>query len=165
MTTEPRLEYPDADDARSPADTFRILFLDGSPHVDRLKEACKDDGYVVVGAETIAEAMAFLEGKNHVDVIVCAAHLETESMFAFLEHVRADELHKVTKFLILSLASGTHGARLDRSAAQAGALLGANDYVIMPTFDAPALIACIRELQPDVPTLQLASDEEQARSE
>src|SRR5688572_24303782 len=89
MTDEPDLEYPAAGTARAPEDTFRVLFLDSPAQVERLKEACKDVGYVVVGAETSLEAMAFLEGKNHVDVIVCAAHLESDSPFEFLQQVRA----------------------------------------------------------------------------
>jgi hypothetical protein len=35
----------------------------------------------------IEEAFAFLDGKDHADVIVCAAHLEEESMFEFLRRV------------------------------------------------------------------------------
>lgn len=154
LATEPPLEYPSARKARAPEDTFRLLFLDDPEQVDRLKEAGKDAGYVVVGAETISEAMAFLEGKNHVDVIVCGAHLEGESMFAFLAHVRAHAAHAKSMFLILSLEPGPHGAFLDRSAARVGMALGANGYAIMPVFDPAALIAQIRELQPDVPTLQ-----------
>jgi CheY-like chemotaxis protein len=153
MTTEPPLEFPRAQQARAPGDTYRILFLDSAGHVELLKTTCKDVGFVVVGAETIAEAMAFLEGKNHVDVIVCAAHLESESMFAFLRHVRAHPTHATSMFLILSLEAGALGTFIDRSAARAGVALGANAYAIMPTFDALALVAHIRELQPGIPTL------------
>jgi len=154
MTHEPELEYPSAHDARAPQDTYRILFLDNPAQVERLKEVCKDDGYVVVGAETLLTAMAFLEGKDHVDVIVCAAHLESESMFDFLQRVRAHALHAKTMFLILSLEASATGSRLDRSVARAGIALGANAYAIMPTFDAAALLAHIRELRPAIPMLQ-----------
>ncbi len=164
MPTEPPLEYPDASQAHSPENTFRVLFLDKAAHVDRMKESCKDVGYVVIGAETIVEAMAFLHGKDHVDVIVCGAHLESESMFAFLQEVRANKLHQKSTFLILSLESGAVGARLDRTASRAGMALGADAYTIMPVFDAPALIAQIRQMQPDVPKLQGSSPSEKLRS-
>ncbi|MES2644542.1 MAG: response regulator [Myxococcota bacterium] len=164
MATEPPLEYPLAQDANAPHDTFRVLFLDKPEQIERLKETCKQEGYVVIGAETIATAMAFLEGKNHVDVIVCAAHLETESVFAFLQHVRGHALHAKSMFLILSLESGQHGAYLDRGAARAGMALGANAYVVMPVFDEKALIAQIRQLQPDVPTLQQSATPDEKRT-
>ncbi len=161
MTTEPPIEYPSAEQALAPGETFRILFLDSADQIERLKGTCKDVGYVVVGAETISEAMAFLEGKNHVDVIVCAAHLEVESMFAFLQHVRNHALHTRSMFLILSLEAGPHGAYFDRSSARAGVALGANAYVVMPVFDPVELIAQIRALLPAVPVLQQAASPEE----
>lgn len=166
MKGEPQLEYPTARASHPPEETFRVLFLDSRAQIERLKGACKDVGYVVVGTETIEEAMTFLAGKDHVDVIVCAAHLENESAFAFLQHVRAHPTHGKTMFLLLSIEPGAVGARLDRSAAQAGRLLGADAYTIMPVFDACTLVAQIREMQPAVPTLQLsATEEEKRRSE
>lgn len=163
MSNEPPLEHPDPERALPPEDTYRILFLDRPSSVELLKETCKEAGYVVVGAETIATAMAFLEDKDHVDVIVCAAHLAQESMFTFLQHVRAHALHAQAMFLILSLEPGRNGAFLDRSAAQAGMALGANAYVRMPVFDGRALIAHIRELQPEVPALQRCRTPEEKR--
>lgn len=161
MTKEPSLEYPDRTQERAPSDTFRILFLDSAPNVELLKEAGKGAGYVVVGAETIVEAMTFLEGTDHVDVIVCAAHLETESMFVFLNQVRGQPAHENIRFLILSLAAGTHGSRLDHATAEAGVVLGADAYQIMPVFDAPALIAHIRVFEPAVPTLRATTTGQQ----
>ena len=165
MPKEPELEHPARENARSPQETWRILFLDSAENIEHLKGACKGVGYVVVGATTIEEAWAFLDGKNHADVIVCAAHLEQESMFEFLKGVRDSAIHRRTMFLILSLEPGAAGARLDRSAAVAGMALGADAYVIMPQFDACTLVAQIRSLQPHVPTLQLAIGEEKRRAE
>ena len=128
-----------------------------------LKEACKKYGYVVVGVTTIQEAWAFLHGKDHVDVIVCAAHLEEESMFKFLKDVRANDVHGKVAFLILSLESGTSGARMDRSAERAGMLLGADGYLVMPVFDAPELLAQIKKLQPRVPMLQQSATVKEKR--
>jgi CheY-like chemotaxis protein len=154
--TEPELELPAPENARSPANTWRLLFLDKAENLDRLKETSKEVGYVVVGATTIEEANAFLAGKDHVDVIICAAHLEQESMFTFLKSVRESALHRAATFLILSLEPGAVGARLDRSAAGAGMALGANAYVIMPRFDPAHLLEQIRSLRPAVPVLQTA---------
>lgn len=163
MPNEPELEHPAAENARSPMKTWRILFLDSAEHVEQLKGACKDLGYVVVGATTIEEAWAFLEGKDHADVIVCAAHLEEESMFEFLKGVRDSEVHRNAKFLILALEPGAAGLRLASSTARAGMVLGADTYVIMPVFDALELVAEIKKLQPSVPMLQQSVTAEEKR--
>jgi CheY-like chemotaxis protein len=158
MTKEPEIELPAPKDSRPPRQTWRILFVDSAENVDRLKKAAKESGYVVVGATTTAEAWRFLNGKDHVDVIVSAAHLERESTFDFLKDVRQSEAHRKTKFLILSLEPGTAGARLDRTAERTGMILGADAYVVMLHFDAAALVEQIRKLQPAVPTLQQSAD-------
>ena len=163
MTKQPDLEHPAPADAKIPHETWRILFLDSADNIVQLKNACKDVGYVVVGSTTIDEAWAFLNGKDHVDVIVCAAHLEEESMFKFLKDVRDNETHKDAAFLILSLEPSAIGARMDRSTALAGIALGANAYSIMPLFDAAELVALIQKLQPDIPMLQQSTTEEEKR--
>jgi len=144
-------------------ETWRILFLDSVEHTEQLKTACKEFGYVVVGATTVKGAWAFLNGKDHVDVIVCAAHLEEESMFQFLKDVRDNKQHSNASFLILSLETGASGARMDQSAERTGMLLGADGYLIMPIFDAPELMSQIRKLQPRIPMLQQAATEEEKR--
>jgi len=157
MPKEPQLEYPAPEDARSPHETYRILFLDSAENIEKLKEACKEAGYVVVGATTLEDAWAFLEGKDHVDVIVCAAHLEEESMFEFLKGVRESEQHRNSGFLILSLEPGVVGGRLDRSTARAGIVLGADAYLMMPVFDPDELVSQIGKRRPPVPVLQQSS--------
>jgi CheY-like chemotaxis protein len=153
MRKEPEVEYPPPEDAKPPTQTWRILFVDGAENVQKLKDACKHAGYAVVGATTIPEAWAFLEGEDRADVIVCAPHLEEGSMFEFLKGVRESELHRNAKVLILSLTPGVWGTRLDRSTASAALALGANSYAIMPVFDPHELVALIRKLQPPVPVL------------
>ena len=56
-------------------------------------------------------------------MIVCAAHLEEESMFQFLKEVRDHKAHGTAAFLVLSLQPGETGARIDRSTECAGILL------------------------------------------
>ena len=160
---QPPLEHPAPEDARPPAETWRILFLDRAEHIEQLKTACKEVGYVVAGATTIEEAWAFLDGKDHADVIVCAAHLEEESMFEFLKGVRDNPTHRRAMFLILSLEPGASGARMDRAAGLAGAQLGADKYLVMPRFDPAVLVAEIRKLQPAVPVLQQSATAEERR--
>ena len=154
MTNILEIERPVAADAKSPQKTWRILFLDNADNITQLKNACKKMGYTVVGSTSIQDAWTFLNDKDHVDVIVCAAHLEEESVFKFLKEVRDHVKHKKVAFLILSLEPGAIGAKLDRSTARAGIALGANGYLIMPLFDPSELIAQIQKLQPDIPMLQ-----------
>ena len=163
MTKQPNIEHPAVKDAKPPLETWRILFLDTTENIEQLKATCKECGYAVVGSTTIKEAWAFLEGKDHVDVIVCAAHLEDESMFQFLKDVRDNEKHGNAAFLILSLEPGEAGARMDRSTERAGMLLGADGYLIMPVFDAPELIAQIQKLQPRIPMLQQSTTAKEKR--
>jgi CheY-like chemotaxis protein len=163
MPREPKVEHPAPKDVRSPMKTWRILFLDHAENIEQLKDACKDVGYDVVGALTIEKAWAFLNGKDHADVIVCAAHLEEESMFGFLKSVRDSEVHRNAMVLILSLEPGATGARLQRSTERAAMVLGADTYAIMPVFDARELVALIKKLQPPVPMLQQSGTEEEKR--
>lgn len=160
---QPDIEHPATKDAKPPLQTWRILFLDSAENVEQLKAACKEYGYVVVGSTTIKEAWAFLDGKDHVDVIVCAAHLEEESMFQFLKDVRDNEKHGDAAFLILSLEPGEAGARMDRSSERAGMLLGADGYLVMPVFDAAELVAQIEKHQPRIPMLQQSATEKEKR--
>ena len=160
---QPHIEHPTPQDAKPPLQTWRILFLDSGEHIEQLKSTCKKCGYAVVGSTTIAEAWSFLNGKDHVDVIVCAAHLEEESMFQFLKDVRDNERHGKAAFLILSLEPGEAGARMDRSTERAGMLLGADGYMVMPVFDAPELLAQIEKIQPLIPMLQQSTTAKEKR--
>ena len=163
MTNQPDIEHPSPEDAKSALETWRILFLDSAGNIEQLKNSCKKDGYAVVGSTTIEGAWAFLDGKDHIDVIVCAAHLEEESMFQFLQDVRANEKHGKAAFLILSLEPSVSGARMDRSTKRAGMLLGADAYLVMPVFDAAELITQIQQLQPAIPMLQQSATEEEKK--
>jgi CheY-like chemotaxis protein len=163
MPEEPKVEpaYPESKLAAK--DTFRILIMDTVEHTDQLKDACKDAGHSVVAAQSIKEAFAFLDGKNHADVIVCAAYLEDESMFDFLKRLRANPIHKDAMFMTLALAPGPIGAKVNASAENAGRLLGADAFVSMPVFDAAQLIAEIKKLLPLVPALETARLKEEKR--
>jgi len=164
MTVEPQVEPATADAKLAPEDTFSILILDTLENADLLKTACKDVGHDVVGAHTIAEAFAFLDGKDHADVIVCAAYLEDESLFDFLRRLRKDPIHSRTMFMTLALAPGPVGTKINKSTEQAGNALGADVFISMPVFDAIQLIAEIKKLLPAIPTLEKEKrDEESVR--
>jgi CheY-like chemotaxis protein len=139
---------------RDAKDTFRILIMDNVDHVNQLKDACKAAGHSVVPAHTIKEAFAFLDTKNHADVIICAAYLEDQSMFEFLKRLRSNPIHKNSMFAILALEPGISGARTNSSTEQAGKLLGADAFINMPVFDPVQLIAEIHKLLPAVPWLE-----------
>lgn len=152
MTKEPDVEP--ATPELAPEDTFRILIMDTPKHVDQLKAACKNAGHSVVPAHTIDEAFRFLDGSNHADVIVCAANLEDESVFDFLQRLRKNPIHKNSMFMTLSLAPGPIGVQIHNSTKKAGRLLGADAFVSMPVFNAAHLIAEIQKLLPMVPMLE-----------
>jgi CheY-like chemotaxis protein len=161
MTREPKVEH--ATPKRAAKDTFRILIMDTIEHTNELKAACKDAGHSVVAVQTIAQAFAFLDGKNHADVIVCAAYLEDESMFEFLRRLRNEPLHKDAMFMILALAPGPAGVKLNASVEIAGKTLGADAFINMPVFDAPQLIAEIKKLLPQVPALEKSRLEDEGK--
>jgi CheY-like chemotaxis protein len=163
MTEEPKVEHAPPS-ARGPArETFRILIVDTVENTERLKTACKEAGHDVVGAHSIDEAFAFLDGEDHADVIICATHLENESMFEFLERLRSNAIHKDTMFLSLALSPGLIGVKMNSAAESTGRLLGADAFVTMPEFDADLLISEINKLLPPVPMLEKAKQEEEAR--
>lgn len=154
MKAEPRVEPANPNDKLPAKDTFRILIMDTVEHTDQLKAACKDVGHDVVAVQSIKEAFAFLDGKDHADVVVCAAHLEDESMFDFLRRLRSNAIHKDSMFMTLALAAGPVAAKVNSSIEKTGRLLGADAFVSMPVFDAPVLIAEIKKLLPLVPKLE-----------
>lgn len=152
MTKEPRVEQPTKRMAAS--DTFRILVMDTKEHTDQVKAVCKEAGHAVVAANTIDEAFAFLEGKDHADVIICGAYTEDESLFEFLRRLRLDPIHRNAVFITLALEPGFIGRKANHSTEKAGRLLGVDKFINMPEFDAAKLIAEIRSLLPPVPALE-----------
>jgi CheY-like chemotaxis protein len=138
-------------------DTYRILTLENPDNIEKLKEACKRAGHQVVPAITIEEAIAFLETKDHVDIIVSAAHLEDESAFEFLKRVKAPDSHlKDVLFLMLCSEPGALGLLTSPAAQIAADVLGAEKYLLMQEFDADRLIQEIEKLLPPIPSKELA---------
>lgn len=146
---QPTVELP-------PEQTYRILTLENPENIEKLKQACKSAGHQVVPCFTIAEAMKFLESKDHVDVIVAAAHLENESVFSFLQKVKSSDciLHKA-HFFMLCADPGMLALVTSPSVEIAANLMGADKYLLMPEFDAEKLMAEIEELFPAKPYKEL----------
>lgn len=149
---EPKVEQ--ATPVLADKDTFRILIVDTVEHTDQLKAACKNAGHSVIATHTVKEAFAFLDGKDHADVIVCAAYMQDESMFDFLHLLRSDHSHNDSMFMILALAPGPVGVKLNASVEIAGRQLGADAFISMPSFDGELLIAEIKKLLQLVPKLE-----------
>jgi len=141
---------------KPPQQTYRILTLENPANVEKLTQACKRAGHEVVPCFTIAEAMRFLESKDHVDVIVAAAHLENESVFNFLQKVKSSDciLHKANFFMLCS-DPGMLALVTSPSVEIAASLMGADKYLLMPEFDAERLISEIEELLPAIPYKEL----------
>lgn len=151
---EPKVEQATPECKLPAKDTFRILIMDTVEHTEQLKAACKDAGHDVVAAQSINEAFAFLDGKDHADVIVCAAYLEDESVFEFLRRLKAHPIHKCSIFMTLALEPGPIGAKMLASTEKAGRVLGADAFIHMPEFDAVQLIAEVKTLLPAIPALE-----------
>lgn len=151
-TAEPPVECAKQNALLPEKDTFRILIMDSAVHVDVLKDACKDVGHEVVGAHSIDESFAFLNGEDHADLIICAAYLENESLFDFLKLLRQNPKHKKTMFMTLALAPGPMGTKVNASTEKAGTVLGSNVFLNMPVFDPTLLIAEIKKILPSVPS-------------
>ncbi|HEY9733432.1 MAG TPA: hypothetical protein V6C89_16045 [Drouetiella sp.] len=144
--------------ALPPQKTYRILTLENPENVEKLTRACKRAGHQVVPCFTIAEAMRFLETKDHVDVIIAAAHLENESVFSFLQKVKSSDciLHKA-QFFMLCADPGMLALVTSPSVEIAATLMGADKYLLMPEFDAEKLVEELEKLFPAVPYKEVSA--------
>jgi CheY-like chemotaxis protein len=136
----------------APTKTFRILTLENPENIEKLKECCRHAGHEVVPVRTIQEAMAFLDSKDHVDLIISAVHLQNESVLEFLTLVKThDSVHKEVVFVMLCLDPGQIGSVTNDLNAKAGEMMGADKYLLMPVFDAAKLMLEIASLLPEMP--------------
>ncbi len=137
-------------------ETYRILTLEDIENIDRLKEACKNAGHEVVPVLTIRQAMEFLELKDHVDVIISATHLQSESVFDFLRRIKAvDSMHRNVPFVMLCLEPGGLARMTSDVVASVAEIMGADHYILMPKFDADELLKQIEPLFPPIPLKEL----------
>jgi len=143
---------------RRAEDTYRVLVLDGKEdHMPRIVKACKEAGQEVVPCRSIKEAFAFLETKDHVDVIVTEAFMENESVFDFLKEAKVTPEHRDVPIVIMAAEPGAIGMFCMPGVAQAAETLGAYKFLVMPKFDEAHLA---REIQAILPLDQLPKKEE-----
>jgi len=140
-------------------DTYRILTLENPENIDKLKEACKSAGHEVVPVLTIGEGMSFLDRRDHVDVIVSGVHLQNESVFEFLQLVKNSEQHKDVPFLMVCVEPGGLGLVTSPAVEIAAQIMGADNYLLLPHFDADRLIEEIEKLLRPFPNRELDPEE------
>jgi CheY-like chemotaxis protein len=137
-------------------ETYRILTLEDAENIGKLKEACKSAGHEVVPVLTIRQAMEFLDTKDHVDVIISATHLQSESVFDFLRRVKAaDSVHRDVPFVMLCLEPGGLALMTSDVVESVAEIMGADHYILMPVFDADQLLSQIEPLFPPIPLKEL----------
>ena len=138
-------------------DTYRILTLEDPENIEKLKLACKRAGHEVVPVTTIAQAMAFLETTDHVDVIVAAAYLQNESVFEFLQKVKGAQSHlKEVPFLLLCADPSLVATISSPAVEMVATMMGADKYVLMAEFSAERLMEEIEPFLAPVPRKEMA---------
>lgn len=114
---------------------YRILVLDDMPqHIEALRMAAHEGGHEIISRRTVADAMMWLNTRDHVDVIVSATHLEDESVFEFLNKVKSNPCHNWVQFVMLSTNTSDLAIFLDETLRHTAKLLGADKYVVMREF-------------------------------
>lgn len=136
---------------RPGAAVYRILALDTSEHIELLQLAAQEAGHEVVAVTRIAEAMNFLDTKDHVDVVVSAVHLEQESVFDFLRQMKKSLIHKDVPFMMLCSDPGEFAMAVNHSVQTAATVMGVDKYVTMPKYDVGRLMKEIAAMIPDDP--------------
>lgn len=134
---------------RPPADTYRVLVLDGkNDHMPRIVEACKKAGQEVVPCWSVQDAFKFLDTKDHVDVIVVEAFMEEESVFDFLKAAKEMPEHRDVPIVIMAAEPSAIGLFCMPSVAQSAEVLGAYKFIVMPKFDEMHLVREILAILP-----------------
>ncbi len=137
-------------------ETYRILTLEDAENIEKLKDACKNAGHQVVPVLTIRQAMEFLDVKDHVDLIISATHLQSESVFDFLRRVKSqDSAHRNVPFVMLCLEPGGLARMTSDVVESVAEIMGADHYIMMPEFDAGELLRQIEPLFPPIPLKEL----------
>jgi CheY-like chemotaxis protein len=150
------IEHPDH--SRPDGRIYRILVLDTPEHVDDLTTICTALGHEVVPVLTISEGMKFMDTKDHVDVIVSAAHLDNESVFDFLRQVKSSPLHRDVPFMLICSEPSEVGLFVSEVVAKAAHVLGAAKYLVMDTFNGRQLMREINALLPETTPKKDRSD-------
>jgi CheY-like chemotaxis protein len=131
---------------------YRILALiENADECRQLSAAAASRGHEVVHMRTIAEAMNWLNSRDHMDVIVSSVHLQNESVFEFLKAVKQDPRHDWIQFVMLCTAPNELAQFLNDQIERAAYVLGADKYLMMPELDARRLLDEIEASLPGQP--------------
>lgn len=130
---------------------YRILVLETAEHVAELTETLETGAYEVVPIETIKQAFDFLESLDHVDLIIAAAHLETENVFEFLKAVKKSKHLAEIPVLIFCTDPGAVALATSEATESASNILGADSYLLMETFDPLRVLQEIEAHVPEAP--------------
>lgn len=127
---------------------YRILFLDDrADHINALLEAGGLGGHEVRVAHQLSEAHAWLDQRNHVDVIISCTHMGKNNIIEFIEKIKLDAHHSWMQFVLLA-AEQKQIADFLQVATEGPSGLGADKYVVMEKFDAMRLL---KEIEASLP--------------
>jgi CheY-like chemotaxis protein len=126
---------------------YKLLLVENEQHAAALREACRSTDEVLVAVHTIRSAIDFIETKDHVNVILAAAHLEHESVFDFLHMARNSEHLRDVPFIMFCAEPGEVATHFNSTVEKLAYKLGADKYLMMPTFDADLVLAEVEKLK------------------
>lgn len=131
---------------------YRILMLSDHPdHLAAFTDLAQKAGHQVLALHSVRESMNWLNAKDHVDVIVCHAFLESESVFEFLKAVKHDPRHDWVQFIVLSCGQSELTKFLDPTVKDAAHILGADKYINMREFNPDRLLKEVEASFPEMP--------------
>lgn len=134
---------------------YRILLLiNDKSDTEAIAEAAVAEGHEVVARRSVAEAMAWINTRDHVDVIVSDAYLADESVFDFLKAVKTDDRHNWMQFVIVCSQPSSLSVFLNECVSGAAKVLGADKYIIMDEFCPIRLLKEIKASLPELPPLK-----------
>jgi DNA-binding response OmpR family regulator len=105
--------------------TYKILIIDDMPsHLLLLKTILEEDGFSVVTAENVQDALRILEGDSAIQLILLDIMMPEFDGFEFLDKVRETGTSEVPIIVV--------SAKTDNSSIQKAIDKGAYDYLTKP---------------------------------
>ncbi len=131
---------------------YRIVMLDNNHgHIEALRAKAGVNCKEILSFNTIAAAMQWIDTKDHVDVIVSNAFLETENVFEFLKAVKQNESHNWIQFILVCTEVNDLTSFLNKTAEKTARILGADKYIMMSEFCPERLLKEIEASLPNMP--------------
>ena len=118
-----------------------ILTVDDSRTMrDMLRLALTGAGHAVIQAEDGLAGVEALAGYGAIDVIITDINMPRLDGYGFIDHVRADPVHRGTPILVLTTESDPARKARAREA-------GATGWIVKP-FDPAKLLAAVSKVSP-----------------